>query len=76
MTYRATLLLIAVLLSGCLGNQPVIDASSDFRHVTLPPDWREDCVGEDGFLRTDTDAVTQQACKDILGNNLILKGRK
>lgn len=76
MIYRSALILLAVLLSGCFGNGVAIDASGDFRHVKLPPNWRAECVDADDNLRTDTPAVTQTACKNILGNNLILKARR
>lgn len=75
MVYKPAFIIIAILLSGCMG-KTAIDSSSDLRVVKIPPHWRAECVDSEGNLRTDSSPVTQQACKDISANNLILKSRR
>lgn len=74
MMFAAQICILFCLHTG--GGGAVIDASTDFKRVELPDDWKGECINPDtGLLRQLLEPKKRQACVNTAYNNRLLKKR-
>ena len=74
MTLATQLCILIYLHTG--GSGAVIDASTDFKRVELPDDWKGECLNPlTGLLRMGLEPKKRAACVNTAFNNRLLKKR-